>query len=333
MQPPDTNPVHIFLVGPQGGAPQLEMILNVAAWESTRFETPSGALRRLRSESAIDMVVLTPDASFQSYIGLCRDIKFDPRTGFVSVVFVLSDADAHRSADAYEAGADDCIPSSASPKELLRRLLNACRVKRATDSLEDSTAVITSLAAAIEGRDAYTHGHVERVATYSVEIGRGVGVDAAGLAVLKIGGIVHDIGKVLIPDSILNKPGKLDDIEMELVKRHPIIGYDILKPMRTFRDVLPIVRWHHERPNGKGYPDGLEGDQFPLLPRIVAVADVFDAISTTRPYRPTLSASKCEEILLTAAENEDLDPWSVKALLDILGNTVPAPADMPALAG
>ena len=332
MQPPDSNPVHIFLVGPHGGAPQLETILNAAAWESTCFETPSGALRRLRSESAIDLVVLIPDASFQSYIGLCRDIKFDPRTGFVSVVFVLSDADTHRSADAYEAGADDCIHSSASPKELLRRLLNACRVKRATDSLEDSTAVITSLAAAIEGRDAYTHGHVERVAAYSVEIGRGFGVDAAGLAVLKIGGVVHDIGKVLVPDSILNKPGKLDAVEMELVKRHPIIGYDILQPMRTFRDILPIVRWHHERPNGKGYPDGLEGDRFPLLPRIVAVADVFDALTTPRPYRPALSVPKCEEILSTAADNEDLDPTLVTVLRDVIGTRTPALAGMSAQA-
>ncbi len=109
---------------------------------------------------------------------------------------------------------------------------------------------------------------------------------------------------------------------MELMKRHPIIGYDILRPLRAFRDVSPIVRWHHERPNGKGYPDGLAGKQLPLLPRIVAVADVFDALSTPRPYRPAFSPSKCKEILSTAAEEEDLDPSLVAVLFDILGERV-----------
>jgi putative two-component system response regulator len=158
---------------------------------------------------------------------------------------------------------------------------------------------------------------------YSVEIGKRVGVDATGLSVLKIGGVVHDIGKVLISDHILNKPGRLSEVEMELVKRHPIIGHDILQPLRTFRDVLPIVRWHHEQPNGKGYPDGLQGDQFPLLPRIVAIADRFDALSTHRPYRPPISPSKCREILTTAAENDDIDPSLVAVLFDIQSETSP----------
>lgn len=246
------------------------------------------------------------------------------------MIFMLPPEHAESRAEVYEARADDCIQLPASPKEILLRLSNTLRIKRATDSLEDSTAVITSLAAAIEGRDAYTHGHVERVSMYSVEIGKRVGVDADGLATLKIGGIVHDIGKVSVPDAILNKPGKLSEVEMELVKRHPVIGYHILQPLRTFRDALPIVRWHHERPNGKGYPDRLEGDQLPLPPRIVAVADCFDAISTARSYRPALSPSKCREILSTAAENEDLDPSLVAVLLDILGKSEPTLVGTPA---
>lgn len=314
---------HILLVGPAQTARGLETLLSADSWECSRAETPSGVLRRVRSDSAIDLVVLTPEGLLRSYTELCRDIKLDARTAFVFVIFVLPPGLAEHRADIFEAGADDYIQLPASPKEILIRFSNAIRVKRATDSLETATAVISSLANAIEGRDAYTHGHVERVSMYSVEIGRRVGVDSVGLSVLKIGGIVHDIGKVLIPDHILNKPGKLDQAEMEIVKRHPVIGYDILQPLRTFRDVLPIVRWHHERPNGKGYPDGIEGDQLPLLPRIVAVADCFDAISTTRPYRESLSPSKCREILSAAAEKEDLDPSLVAALLETQDVTSP----------
>jgi len=323
MDSPATSSGYVFLVGSAEGAGQLEIVLSADGWQLSRFQTPSGVLRRLRSASAVDLVVLTPDVSFDSYGDLCREIKFDARTAFVFVIFVLPYPDAERRADVFEAGADDCIQLPASSKEILLRFSNALRIKRATDSLEDSTAVITSLAAAIEGRDAYTHGHVERVAAYAVDIGKRVGVDANGLAVLRIGGIVHDIGKVLVPDAILNKPGKLTDVEFALVKRHPIIGYDILQPVRTFRDALPIVRWHHERPNGKGYPDGLEGDQLPLLPRIMAVADVFDALSTARPYRMALSYLKCKEILSNCAENGDLDPSLVAVLFDILGDSAP----------
>lgn len=320
----------ILLVGPPDEAPEFTTVLSEHAWVCTQSDTPAGVLRLVRHESPPDLVVLIPDESFDSYVELCREVKFDARTALIFVIFVLPPELAAKRAEIYEAGADDCIQLPAVPREIALRLSNAFRIKRTTDLLEDSTAVLESLANAIEGRDAFTHGHVERVSMYCVEIGKRAGVDAEGLAALKVGGIVHDIGKVLIPDAILNKPGKLDSIEMELMKRHPVIGYDILHPLRIFRDVLPIVRWHHERPNGKGYPDGLKGDQLPLLPRIVAIADVFDAISTPRPYRPALPPSKCTEILCKSAEVEDLDPSLVTILFDILDQSIPYSADTPA---
>ncbi len=158
------------------------------------------------------------------------------------------------------------------------RLTKAIRLKRAIDMLEGAGAVVTAMAGAVEAKDHYTYGHVDRVAAYCVGIGRRLGVDAEGIVSLQVGGVVHDIGKIGIPDHVLNKPDKLKLDEAEIMQRHPAIGYEILKPLRTFQNVLPIVRWHHERPNGKGYPDGLKGDQIPLLARIAAVADVFDAL-------------------------------------------------------
>ena len=318
MASPGTTTERILLVGSADVASGLERVLKAHFWTCTLAETPSGVLRRIRNHPEIDLLVLAPEGSVHPYLELCREIKFDARRALVGVVFVMPLGQAESRVEAYEAGADDCIQLPAPPQEILLRLSNVLRIKHATNLLEDSTAVIISLASAIEGRDAYTHGHVERVSLYAVEIGRRVGVDAGGLEALKIGGIVHDIGKIVIPDSILHKPGKLTDVEMELVKRHPLIGYDILQPLRTFAEVRPIVRWHHERPNGKGYPDGLASDQLPLLPRIVAVADCYDALSTPRPYRPAFSTSKCRDILSAAAEHEDLDPALVAVLLEIL---------------
>jgi putative two-component system response regulator len=236
-------------------------------------------------------------------------------------------------AEVFGAGADDCIQLPVSPNEILLRLSNALRVKRATDSLEEAASVITSLANAVEGRDAYTRGHVERVSAYSVELGRRVGCSPDDLSTLRMGGIVHDIGKVAVPDHILNKPGKLSDEEMAIIKRHPLVGFDILRPLRTFQAIRPIVRWHHERPNGTGYPDGLRGDDLPLLPRIVAVADFFDAISTDRSYRPAVSPEKCRETASSAADKEELDPLLVAALLEMLSESGAVPAETFSEAG
>ena len=136
--------------------------------------------------------------------------------------------------------------------------------------------------------------------------------------------MVHDIGKVAVPDHILNKPGKLTDEEMQIVRRHPVVGHDILRSLRTFRDVVPIVRWHHERPNGRGYPDGLKGDELPLLPRIVAVSDWFDAMSTDRPYRPALPVVDCKDIMARSAECGDLDAPLVGIFVGILEESLPS---------
>ncbi|MBU0718526.1 MAG: HD-GYP domain-containing protein [Planctomycetes bacterium] len=330
MESTATDSGKVILVGPPLTTAQFEDYLSTSAWDCTRFDTPRGVLRQIRGDSTIDLVILIPDDVIDPYINLCRDIKFDRRTAFICVIFVMPAEYAEGYLDVYQAGVNECIRLPASREEILLRLLNALRAKRATDSLEDATAVITSLAAAIEGRDAYTHGHVERVAVYSVEIGKRMGVVAAELDTLKFGAIVHDLGKIAIPDSILNKPGKLDDLEMELIKRHPVIGYDILRPSRTFHEVLPIVRWHHERPNGTGYPDRLEGDDLPLHPRIVAVADVFDALATARPYRPALPPSKCEEILVQSGEKGELDARLVEVLLDTVRLSADIMADSPA---
>ena len=308
----------VLLVGSSQTLSTVTATLNGGPWSCDTVDSPRAAHRALRDDPAFDMVVLAPGQTLEAYSELCRAIKFDTRTSFISVICLLPTGQGEKAAELFDAGVDDCIRDGATSREMSLRLSKVMRAKQATDCLEDATAVVATLANAIEGKDHYTCGHVERVGSYCVEIGRRVGVNDAGLEALKTGGVVHDIGKVGIPDHVLNKPGKLTDEEMAIMRRHPLIGHDVLKPLRTFRAVLPIVRWHHERPNGTGYPDGLKGDELPLLPRIAAVADCFDALATDRPYRSAFPMEKCKEILTESGEKGDLDSVLVNALFDIL---------------
>lgn len=322
----------VFLVAPQDLPERITSLLAVQGWTHGRASSPNESLRCIRGDRTIDVALIAPGPGVRTYLELCRSIKFDQRTSFVMVVVLLDPEHTEMVARAFDAGADDCIMLTSTDAEITMRIRKAINYKHATDSLEDSAAVIKALANAVEGKDAYTCGHVERVAMYSVQIGRQIGVDAEGLNALQIGGIVHDIGKIGIPEQILNKPGKLTEEEMAIMRRHPVIGYDIIKPLRTFQNVLPIVRWHHERPNGTGYPDGIGGNDFPLLARITAVADIFDALSTDRPYRPGFPIPKCKAILTENAEKGDLDPELVKVLFAILddGMIVPNAATVAA---
>ena len=148
---------------------------------------------------------------------------------------------------------------------------------------------VTALAEAVEKRDPYTGGHLHRVVAYSLLLGRELGIDAESLERLALGATLHDIGKIGVPDQVLLKPGKLDDDEAAAMRRHPVDGAEIVSRIESLHEILPIVRSHHERIDGRGYPDSLAGDAIPLAARIVAVADTFDAMTTSRPYRQALS--------------------------------------------
>jgi len=308
----------VLVVGPRRRRARLEALVETRQISFICSDGPAEALRTLRIRPDIELLLMAYDDSPSQYVELCRTVKYDQRTSLVGVICLARAEHMYDSMEFFGAGVDECIWEGASEAELDIRLSKTLQKLRLNRSLDDASAVITSLATAIEGKDHYTCGHVDRVGSYAMEIGRRIGLDAAGLEALKMGGIVHDIGKVIIPEPILNKPGKLTDEEMKIMQRHPVIGYEILQPLRSFREVLPIVRWHHERPNGRGYPDGLKGDDLPLLPRIAAVADVFDALSTDRPYRAAFPLEKCAAILHEQGETGDLDAVLVKVMLQIL---------------
>lgn len=315
----------VLLVGMGPAADAFAELLQERDWDCDRFAGPGGALRTLHL-GGYDVVLLLPAEPEAPYSELCRQIRLDERIALLPVFVGLAPEQEPTRARYVETGAE-CFSRVTTPLEVFARIVRAVQAKKALDTLEDATAVVTSLANAIEGRDPYTRGHVERVGTYAVAMGRRLGLESAELETLRIGGIVHDIGKVAIPDQILNKPGPLTAEEVALVQRHPVIGFDVLQPLRSFRAALPVIRWHHERPNGRGYPDGIGGAELPLLVRLVALADVFDALSTDRPYRPAFAPEQYRAILHRLAVAGDLDADLVNVLLEILeADVMAAPA-------
>jgi HD-GYP domain-containing protein (c-di-GMP phosphodiesterase class II) len=186
------------------------------------------------------------------------------------------------------------------------------------------TEVITALVAAVEAKDPYTRGHTQRVAELSVSIGQHLGLSPERLRVLNQAAILHDIGKIGVPDAILNKPGPLTDAEFAAVREHPVRGYEIVKPLRSLQRELGGIRWHHERIDGSGYPDGLRGETIPLEARIIAVADVYDALTSRRPYRDAMHVARALAIIGADAPSR-LDEQCVAALRQVLVNNA-APA-------
>jgi cyclic di-GMP phosphodiesterase len=200
-----------------------------------------------------------------------------------------------------EAGADEFLTKPFFPEELFARVKSLLRIKEYTDELEHAEAVLKALALSVEARDPYTEGHCERLSRYSRDLGNHLGLGPEDVLALERGGFLHDLGKITIPDAILKKHDNLTPEEWEIMKQHPIAGENICRPLRSLRDVLPIIRHHHEHWNGSGYPDGLHGTEIPLLARVLQVGDVYDALRTERPYKPALRHEQCEATMLDEA--------------------------------
>ena len=228
----------------------------------------------------------------------CRQLKDNPETRLIPVVLVTALRQPHDRIHGLEAGADDFISKPFNAHELRARVQSLVRLKRHTDDLESADAMILSLALTIEARDLSTDGHCQRLAAYACAVGTRLGLSECDLISLRRGGFLHDIGKVGIPDAVLLKKGPLTPDEYALMQSHTIIGDRLCGELRSLRAVRPIVRSHHERLDGSGYPDALAGDDIPLLAQIIGIVDVYDAMTTDRPYRrATTPREACEELL------------------------------------
>jgi putative nucleotidyltransferase with HDIG domain len=219
---------------------------------------------------------------------------------------------------------DPAVSFESDEMELVRTLASLLAIAVANARMEirqHSTFLQTmeSLATALEARDEYTRGHSQRVCEVSMMIAERMGLSPAAIEELRVGTILHDIGKIGVPDAILNKPGRLTDEEFEIMKTHTIKGYEICKPLNLSEGVLMIIRNHHERLDGSGYPDALRGGDLPLPLRIVCVADAFDAMSSRRPYRGVMPIKKVLAELSRHAGTQ-FDPVVVEHLKELLSS-------------
>ena len=255
-------------------------------------------------------------------LSLCRALKSDPSTRLVPVVLLTSFERRDERLTGMDVGADDFILKPFDAQELRVRVRSLVRLKRYTDDLDSAEAAIASLALAVEARDATTEGHCQRLAAYATDLGRRLSLDADDLATLRRGGVLHDLGKIAVPDAILLKPGPLTAAEFEQMKLHTVVGDRICSGLRLLQRVRTIVRHHHERLDGSGYPDGLRGSSIPLLAQIIGIVDVFDALTVPRPYRQPLPAVRAYEELESEARRGWRDPVLIREFIALLQDSV-----------
>ena len=265
-----------------------------------------------------DLVLTDVHLGAMSGIELCARLKADPRYELMPVVILTAVGDLEARVAGLAAGADDFFTKPVAFVELRTRLGVLLRVRLLLSQLERAEAVITTLALTIEARDPYTLGHCDRLSRYAVAVGEGLGLDPEMVRSLRLGGYLHDLGKIAVPDGILLKPGPLDPIEYERIRAHPGAGSDLVLGLRSMELVRPIMRHHHEKWDGSGYPDGLKGEAIPLGARIISVVDVFDALHTERPYKAALSRSEAVSTLIRETDLGYWDPRVVETFLEIL---------------
>jgi putative two-component system response regulator len=269
-----------------------------------------------------DIVLLDLVAPRGHGFDICRQLKEQESTRFVPVVIVTSQSQRDDRLKGILAGADDFLGKPFDPLELHARIQSLVRLKRYTDDLESAETIILGMGATIEARDPLTQGHCQRLAAYATRMGRALGLDDADLAALERGGFLHDIGKVAVPDSVLLKGGKLDPQESRVMREHPVVGDAICTGLRSLQKVRPIVRHHHEHLDGTGYPDGLKNAQVPLLAQIVGIVDVFDALTSDRPYHTAVSPDTALDVVSDEASKGWRDRSLVDAFTDVVKSQV-----------
>lgn len=265
-----------------------------------------------------DLIILDIYMPEASGLEVCKTVKNNDRTCLIPVIILTSSMAHSDKIMAISAGANDFMTKSYEPIELRLRVESLLKLKHAVDQLENANNIIRSLAKAVEVKDKYTEGHAERVSLFATQIGRKMGLAEKQVKDITMAGLLHDIGKIGILDTILNKNGRLTDEEFNAIKCHPVIGEEICSPIKSFDRVKRIIRHHHEKLNGKGYPDGIGGSEIDVETRIMTVADIYDALTSDRSYREAISQDTAFAILGDSVMKGELDEDIVKILKSIV---------------
>jgi putative two-component system response regulator len=270
---------------------------------------------------------------------VCRRLKSNRDTRLIPVVMITALDDSKSKIEGIEAGADDFISMPPNKSELIARTQSLIQLKRSNDNLADIEQILFSLANAVEAKDGYTHGHIERVSNLAVKLGSRIGLTSRQLEALRIGGALHDIGKIVIADNILMKPGKLSTEEFLVMQTHAERGWEICLPLKkNLGEALEVIRYHHEKLNGSGYPFGLNGEKIPIVAQIMAVVDIYDALITDRPYRKAMALPQAFAILGDMATNGELNATIVEEMIVLAKSDkkiqcVSSPELMPLITG
>lgn len=255
-----------------------------------------------------DLVLLDVQMPQMDGFEACRHLKYNPETRLTPVLLVTGLSAVEDRIRGIQAGADDFLSKPVDRNELLARVRSLLNLKAHTDELERAESVLLALARGIEAKDPYTEGHCERLSEYSTRLGQRIGLPGEQLTALHRAGVVHDLGKVAVPDAILLKPAPLTPEEWEIMRKHPVVGARICEPLKSFRLVVPIIRHHHEKLDGSGYPDGLKGEQIPVTARVLQIVDVYDALTTERPYKRALPLAEALAIIDAEVKKGWWDP-------------------------
>jgi putative two-component system response regulator len=255
---------------------------------------------------------------------VCRQLKSSQETQLIPVVFLTGLDSRQAKLQGLELGATDFLTKPFDLVELETRVRNLVNFRRLTEELDNAEQMLFAVARAVEARDGVTGEHCDRLSKLAVHLGEALGLDEDARRALHRAGYLHDIGKVGIPDAVLRKPGPLDEQEWAVMRTHVEIGVQICAPLRTFRPVLPIIRHHHERYDGNGYPDGLRGEEIPRLARVFQVADAFDALTSDRPYRGALGLEQALEILTAETGKGRWDAEVVGPFTELVGRGLTA---------
>lgn len=303
------------------GLADLHALLVGAGFSVLKERVRGRVLERVRSERPV-LVLLAGDGP--EAVALCAGLKAAAATRLTPVVLLCDSPDAALRLAAIRAGADDILEWPLQGEPTRARVEALVRAKLYTDGLADAQHLLFELAEGIEARDRRTAGHCRRIAELAVRLAQRLGLDGEAQEALRQAGYLHDLGKLMVPEAILNKVGPFEAGEWEIMRRHPLDGERLCAPFRSLGPVLPIIRHHHERQDGSGYPEGLRGDAIPMTARILQVVDVYDALVQARPYKPALGPSDALAVLHDEVQRGFWDPQVFAALCAEVGEPAPA---------
>jgi putative two-component system response regulator len=310
----------------------LEATLKECGYEVISVADGASALEVLCKDNAPKLAILDWVMPRVDGLEVIRCVRALDRPEPTYIIVLTSKGGKQNIIAALESGADDYLIKPFDREELQARL----RVGERIVGLQTSQTVVFTFARAVEAKSPFTQGHADRVTAHALALANALDLSKADKNLLRRGSLLHDIGKISVPDDILNKPGPLTAAEYDIIKQHPSQGVKMVEPLRSLADTIPLIRWHHERLDGRGYPDGLRGEQIPLLVRILSVADVHDAMASTRPYRDAIPHEECLRRLRADAAGGGLDAELVERFCQLFRTVRPGgalPVSVPLAAG